>query len=38
LGEEECKEGLASAEGLPESLIAEQLETNRKTVRLWRTR
>jgi transposase len=29
---------LASAEGQPESVIAEQLETNRKTVRLWRTR
>ena len=29
---------LASAEGQPESAIAEQLETNRKTVRLWRAR
>src|SRR6266436_7857486 len=29
---------LASAEGLPESVVAAQLETNRKTVRLWRSR
>jgi transposase len=29
---------LASALGQPESTIAEQLQTNRKTVRLWRAR
>jgi transposase len=29
---------LATAEGQPESVIAEQLATNRKTVRLWRSR
>lgn len=29
---------MASVEGQPESVIAAQLETNRKTVRLWWTR
>jgi hypothetical protein len=29
---------LATAEGQPESSVAEQLGTHRKTVRLWRTR
>jgi hypothetical protein len=29
---------LATAEGRPESSVAEQLRTHRKTVRLWRTR
>ncbi|HEV2175763.1 MAG TPA: helix-turn-helix domain-containing protein, partial [Terriglobia bacterium] len=33
-----CRIVLAAAEGDPESAIAKQLGTNRKTVTLWRTR